>query len=130
MTAPTITKHYLQTFRRHNDPTSGTRAECWLATTDDGLWRVQRLETRGTPWEVQYVPFALEVAEVGNLDSALELLDDPDRLNVMLVKAIEKAALLEASLVLIRRACSRPDFYDLTPRWLQDAASAVLQAVA
>lgn len=51
---PKITKTYAQTFI--GGPGGRTRRECWGATTDDGLWKIERVDDVGTPWIIRHVP--------------------------------------------------------------------------
>ena len=48
LTPVTITERY---------PThSAGRTQAWAAVSDDGLWKYDRIEITGTPWDTVYVP--------------------------------------------------------------------------
>lgn len=124
-----ITKRYYNTFRRHNDPTSGTRQECWGADTADGLWTINRTEERGTPWHLAFVPLGLRVETFGSLKAALVYLAN-GQLLARLNAAVAHEVHLQAQLVEIRRERGNPDFHDGTPEWLRAATIAFLDSAS
>lgn len=120
-----LAKRYYNTFRRRNDPTSGTRQECWGAITTDGLWAIDRTEESGTPWHLTFVPLGIQVATFGALKAAVHYLED-DRLLSRLNAAVAHEINLQAQLVQIRRERGHPDFHDGTPEWLRAATIAAV----
>ena len=53
------------TCRRPNLRTGKT--ETWAVETVDGLWRAERIEASGTPWELVHVPSGLPAGLYGSL---------------------------------------------------------------
>lgn len=51
---------------------SGRRLEAWQAASRDGVWRYDRLEITGTPWQVVHVPTETEADWYGTLTRARE----------------------------------------------------------
>jgi hypothetical protein len=49
--------------------TSG-RVENWAAASADGLWKYERIEISGTPWQVIHVPSGTDCGWYGNLGDA------------------------------------------------------------
>lgn len=48
----------------------GRRVENWSAVSRDGVWKYERLEISGTPWEVEHVPSGLAGDWYGTLTNA------------------------------------------------------------
>ena len=55
MTSPRRTLTPVTITARYPSLRSG-RLENWAAKSDDGLWKYDRVEDVGTPWEVTYLP--------------------------------------------------------------------------
>jgi hypothetical protein len=46
------------------------RVEAWSAVSDDGVWKYERLEVSGTPWQVEHVPAGTLGDWYGSLEAA------------------------------------------------------------
>lgn len=60
---PIVKDRHFATFRRivggpsnRDGSDQRTRKECWGAHSTDGVWRFDRLDDVGTPWDVTYLP--------------------------------------------------------------------------
>lgn len=51
---------------------SGRRMENWSAVSADGLWKYERIEDTGTPWEAVHVPTGISTDWYGTLTAARE----------------------------------------------------------
>lgn len=49
---------------------NGGRVEAWSAVSTDGLWKYERIEDTGTPWEPTHVPTGIRTDWYGTLGAA------------------------------------------------------------
>lgn len=73
-------KEFLPTYRR--GPGGPTRRECWFAASLCGTWHYERIESRGTPWEVTHVPTGMREAFT-SLPSARRWTASPHAINFL-----------------------------------------------